>query len=140
MIILGFLKSNYSIIYLLTFFLWSISLAFSQNKNVDSLQQEKIAFFFPALKEIEQKLDLNAPMIKESMELLNEAESRKTIADSAKGFTARLNIGSHSIHEDRPGQGYSQSYRTIASISAKKPLYHWGLWERKVRLLNYLEN
>ena len=114
--------------------MWSISLAFSQNKNVDSLQLEKIAFFFPALKEIEQKLDLNAPMIKESIELLNEADSRKTIADSAKGFTARLNIGSHSIHEDRPGQGYSQSYRTIASISAKKPLYHWGALGAKSKI------
>ena len=36
-------------------------------------KQEKIEFFFPALEEIEQKLDVHAPSIRESKELLNEA-------------------------------------------------------------------
>ena len=137
-LILGLLKFNYSSINFFTFF-WSVSLLFSQNKVVDNLQQEKIEFFFPALEEIEQKLDLNAPSIKESKEILNEAVSRKTIANSAKGLSASLNIGSHSIHEDRPGQGYFQSYRTIASISVRKPIYHWGALKAKSRIAELTE-
>ena len=137
-LILVLLKFNYFIIIFFTISC-SVLVLYSQNKIGDSLQQEKIEFFFPALEEIEQKLDLNAPSIKESKEILNEAVSRRTIANSAKGLSASLNIGSHSIHEDRPGQGYFQSYRTIASISVRKPIYHWGALKAKSRIAELTE-
>ncbi|MBT3668423.1 MAG: TolC family protein [Opitutae bacterium] len=127
------MKLRYCIICVISFFS-NTSIVFSQKKIDGNKLEEKIEFFFPVLNIITKELDGNAPIIKESNELINEADSKKIIADSAKGLSANLNIGSHSIHENRPGQSYYHSYRTIASIAARKPLYYWGALKAKSKI------
>ena len=101
--------------------------------------KENIEFYFPILKKITSNLDNNAPIIKESKQIIKEANSNRIIADSSKGFSVNLNISGLSIHENRPGQNYYQSYRTAGSIYIKKPIYHWGSLDAKSRVAELSE-
>ena len=95
---------------------------------------EDIETYFPVLKVIFQGLDDNAPLIIESKQQGKVATSNKMVADSAKGLSVNLNVSGYSIHENRPGQNYDQSYRTVGSIYVKKPVYHWGGLKAKSRI------
>ena len=62
------------------------------------------------------------------------------IADSAKGLSVNFNVSGQSIHENRPGQSYTQTYRTVGSIFVKKPLYHWGTLNSQSRIAELTES
>ena len=55
-----------------------------------------------------------------------QARSGKMISDSSKGFKIGINAQAHSLHEDRPAQGFYHKYRVLGSVYLRKPLYHWG--------------
>jgi len=104
----------------------SYSLAVYGDRKKLFHSEEDIETYFPVLKVIFQSLDDNAPLISESKQLGKVANSNKMVAESAKGLSVNLNVSGYSIHENRPGQAYDQSYRTVGSIYVKKPVYHWG--------------
>ena len=112
----------------------SYSLAVYGDRKKLFHSEEDIETYFPVLKVIFQSLDDNAPLISESKQLGKVANSNKMVAESAKGLSVNLNVSGYSIHENRPGQAYDQSYRTVGSIYVKKPIYHWGGLKAKSRI------
>lgn len=117
----------------------SYSLAVHGDRKKIFHSEEDIESYFPVLKEIFQSLDESAPLISESKQLGRVASSNKMVADSAKGLSVHLNVSGYSIHENRPGQSYYQSYRTVGSIYVKKPVYHWGGLKAKSRIAELSE-
>ena len=101
--------------------------------------KEDIEFYFPSLSKIIENIGEDAPSIKIGKENVNEAGFNRLIADSAQGTSVNINISGQSIHENRPNQDYYQSYRTVGSIFAKKPLYHWGALRAKSRIAQLSE-
>lgn len=79
-------------------------------------------------------MDESAPSIGESEQLTKVTRSNKIIADASKGISVNFNVSGLSIHENRPGQSYDQSFRTVGSIYVKKPIYHWGGLKAKSRI------
>ena len=99
----------------------------------------KLSLYFPQLNEITDSID-NAPLIKETKQFVEESKSNRLIADSAQGISVNFNVSGQSIHENRPGQTYTQTYRTVGSIFAKKPLYHWGTLNAQSRIAELTES
>ena len=79
----------------------------------------------------------DAPFLLEQRELIGQAHSERIIADSSKGFKLGISAQAHSLHEDRPTQGFYHRYRTMASLHLKKPLYHWVLLMQQAEFLNF---
>ena len=135
-----FLKSIFCISYILSFLSCVTSIcAINEKKKLFFNAEENIESYFPLLAEITDNLEQTAPSLKESRQIIKEANSQKIIADSSKGISVNMNLSGVSIHENRPGQSYYQSYRTVGSIYAKKPLYHWGALNAKSRVAELSE-
>ena len=135
-----FLKSIICISYFLSFVSHvTFTCAVNEKNNFFLNSEENIEYYFPLLAEITNNLEQTAPSLKESRQIIKEANSQKIIADSLKGISVNMNISGFSIHENRPGQSYYQSYRTVGSIYAKKPLYHWGALNAKSRVAELSE-
>lgn len=124
------------IIYIFGLSCYSISCTDSIGKIVP---KENIELYFPSLSKIIENIGENAPSIKIAKENVNEAGFNRLISDSAQGTSVNININGQSIHENRPDQDYYQSYRTVGSIFAKKPLYHWGALKAKSRIAQLSE-
>jgi outer membrane protein TolC len=120
----------------LSFLLYCISYSFaiSDGNKSSLLSDGNIEAFFPSLSEIFQNLDESAPSMSESEQLTKVTRSNKIIADASKGISVNFNVSGLSIHENRPGQSYDQSFRTLGSIYVKKPIYHWGGLKAKSRI------
>ena len=99
---------------------------FGNDENTTLEAKEDLAFYFPQLGKVIESIEARSPSLKILKQSENEAYAKTQIAESLRGTKVNLSIGSQSIHEDRPGQNYQQSFRTIGSIFLKKPLYHWG--------------
>lgn len=121
----------------------SFILSFSCNSYIASFgnitSEENIELYFPSLNNIIRNINEGAPSIKVGREHVNEAGFHRVIADSAQGVSVNINMNGQSIHENRPNQDYYQSYRTVGSIFAKKPLYHWGALQSKSRIAQLSE-
>ena len=102
--------------------------------NQSSDYSDKPESFFPELSTVLSKLNENAPFLLEQRETLMQARSERIIADSSKGFKLGISAQAHSLHEDRPNEGFQQRYRTMGSIHLRKPLYHWGALDAASRI------
>lgn len=110
----------------------TVSLAVESNQSAD--YSDKPESFFPELSKVLAKLNEDAPFLLEQRELISQAHSERIITDSSKGFKVGINAQAHSLHEDRPTQGFYHRYRTTVSIHLKKPLYHWGALDSASRI------
>ena len=108
--------------------------SFAVENNQSSAYSDKPELFFPELSKVLTKLNQDAPFLLEQQESVRQAHSEKLIAESSKGFKVGINAQAHSLHEDRPNQGFYHRYRTMASIHLKKPLYHWGALDAATRI------
>ena len=111
-----------------------ISLAQEKKLSSENLNKIKLSFYFPQLNDIIINLDDKAPGIRASKLDIERAKANQIVVDSEKGLSANFNLSGHSIHENRPGLSYSQTYRTVGSIFIKKPIYHWGVLNSKSRI------
>ena len=102
--------------------------------NQSTAYTDKPESFFPELSKVLATLNEDAPFLLEQRELIRQAHSERIIADSSKGFKFGISAQAHSLHEDRPNQGFYHRYRTMASIHLKKPLYHWGALDAGSRI------
>ena len=135
-----FLKTLFQHYILFNFFFCTVSYLSAQKSDVGSINNAFLVFYFPQLSEISAGIDKNAPLIKESRQYIEESKSNRLIADSAKGLSVNFNLSGQSIHENRPGQSYNQTYRTVGSIFVKKPLYHWGILDSQSRIAELAES
>ena len=110
----------------------TVSLAVESNQSAD--YSDKPETFFPELSKVLAKLNEDAPFLLEQRELIRQAHSERIITDSSKGFKVGINAQAHSLHEDRPTQGFYHRYRTTVSIHLKKPIYHWGALDSASRI------
>lgn len=113
---------------------------FGNDENTSLEAKENLVFYFPQLGKVIESIEARSPSLKILKQSENEAYAKTQIAESLRGTKVNLSIGSHSIHEDRPGQNYQQSFRTIGSIFLKKPLYHWGGLKAKSKIAKLSEN
>ncbi|MDG0964835.1 MAG: TolC family protein [Opitutales bacterium] len=120
----------------LSFLLSGLSYSFAESESNKSLMlsNENIEVFFPSLSKIFLNLNESAPSISESEQFTKITRSNKIIAEASKGVSVNFNVSGLSIHENRPGQSYDQSFRTVGSIYVKKPVYHWGGLKAKSRI------
>ena len=135
-----FLKTLFQHYILFIFIFCTASYLTAQKSDVGSINNAFLVFYFPQLSEISAGIDKNAPLIKESRQYIEESKSNRLIADSAKGLSVNFNLSGQSIHENRPGQSYNQTYRTVGSIFVKKPLYNWGILDSKSRIAELAES
>ena len=89
---------------------------------------------FPQLIEITRGIEEKAPEIRSGKVNIAHTRANRTIVDSQKGLSANINLSGQSIHENRPGVSYAQTYRTVGSIFIKKPIYHWGILKSRSRI------
>ena len=95
---------------------------------------DKPESFFPELSKVLSTLNEAAPFLLEQRESVRQAYSERIIAESSKGIKLGVSAQAHSLHEDRPGQGFEHSSRVLGSIHLRKPLYHWGALEAVSRV------
>ena len=112
----------------------------AQKSDVVVKNKAFLSFYFPQLTEITEGIEKNAPLIKETKQYIEESKSNRLITDSSKGLSVNFNVSGQSIHENRPGQSYSQTSRAVGSIFVKKPLYHWGILNSKSRIAELTES
>ena len=129
-------RSTHSV--LISIFVISTFLLNGENNTFP--ESENIEIHFPQIIQIVSGLERNSPSLRKNIENIEEALSNRMIADSAQGITANLNVSTHSIHENRPGQDYYQRYRTVGSIYVKKPFFYWGALNAKSRIAELSEN
>lgn len=135
-----FLKTLFQHYILFKFIFCVVSYLTAQKSDVGSVNNAFLVFYFPQLSEISAGIDKNAPLIKESRQYIEESKSNRLIADSAKGLSVNFNLSGQSIHENRPGQSYNQTYRTVGSVFVRKPLYHWGTLDSQSRIAELAES
>ena len=111
----------------------------SQVEKAKEQYPNKPEIFFPELSEVLSNLDKKAPFLEEQRELVSQARSGKMISDSSKGFKIGINAQAHSLHEDRPAQGFYHKYRVLGSVYLRKPLYHWGALKAASRVSELTE-
>jgi outer membrane protein TolC len=134
------LKTLFQHYILFIFIFCTASYLTAQKSDVGSINNAFLVFYFPQLSEISAGIDKNAPLIKESRQYIEESKSNRLIADSAKGLSVNFNLSGQSIHENRPGQSYNQTYRTVGSVFVRKPLYHWGILDSQSRIAELAES
>ena len=66
--------------------------------------KEDLIFYFPQLGKVIESIEARSPSLKILKQSENEAYAKTQIAESLRGTKINLSIGSHSIHEDRPGR------------------------------------
>jgi outer membrane protein TolC len=128
------ITKKFSCIFACWFLSGTLSLSWAVESNQSADYSDKPESFFPELSKVLTKLNEDAPFLLEQRELIRQAHSERIIADSSKGFKLGISAQAHSLHEDRPTQGFYHSYRTMASIHLKKPLYHWGALDAASRI------
>lgn len=106
--------------------IFSVTPLLSQVEKKKEQYPNKPEIFFPELSAVLSNLDKKAPFLEEQRELVTQARFGKIISDSSKGFKIGINAQAHSLHEDRPAQGFYHKYRVLGSVYLRKPLYHWG--------------
>ena len=111
----------------------------SQVEKTKEQYPNKPEIFFPELSAVLSDLDKKAPFLEEQRELVMQARSGKMISDSSKGFKIGINAQAHSLHEDRPAQGFYHKYRVLGSVYLRKPLYHWGALKAASRVSELTE-
>ncbi len=104
------------------------------SSELENETKEDIVHFFDDLTFIIRNIEQKSPELLLSKEYIKEASANKLIADSNKGIKVNFSLGSQSIYENRPGQSYYQSYRTVGSVFIKKPIFHWGAINAKSRI------
>ena len=110
----------------------TVSLGVESNQS--TAYTDKPSHFFSRTVKSSCHTERGRPFLLEQRELIRQAHSERIIADSSKGFKFGISAQAHSLHEDRPNQGFYHSYRTMASIHLKKPLYHWGALDAGSRI------
>ncbi len=115
---------------------WLLSgtLSWAIESNQSTGYSDKPESFFPELSKVLSKLNEDAPFLLEQRESIRQAHSERIIADSSKGFKLGISAQAHSLHEDRPSQGFHHRYRTMGSLHVRKPLYHWGALDAASRI------
>ena len=120
---------------------WLLSgtLSWAIESNQSTGYSDKPESFFPELSKVLSKLNEDAPFLLEQRESIRQAHSERIIADSSKGFKLGISAQAHSLHEDRPSQGFHHRYRTMGSVHVRKPLYHWGALDAASRIAQLSE-